>query len=373
VYEERVQGCGTLNRKEPRVLKRLGKFIGGNEEASLPQCPRCGYDLSGITATWDAAGACPLVSVCSECGLDVRWSRVIGADRDRLLWLVETRQAEPVGWMRRGRWWAYRCATTLERLAVPSTFYRRVTLETAVRPRRLCAWLLSLVIAAQFVGFVAGFVPLIEAALWAATGRLGVGLKSRVVEWPLDEALTQFTRPWLMMHYSGLAPTTVYIRTFIHDSHPGLWAPAVAALFVPLVMLLLRDSRKLARVRGLHVLRSFIYSMAPLLFLTWVYAAVHLCVGATLAMDILIHGPQWRGDNGMLRKAYQLINQWGAAFGCIVVIWNLWYWWAVMKLGWRLSEVGLIYVLLMVQYLLVSWSLMVIGELSRGRGWDLPL
>jgi len=90
-------------------------------------------------------------------------------------------------------------------------------------------------------------------------------------------------------------------------------------------------------------------------------------------MDILIHGPQWRGDNGMLREAYQLINQWGEAFGCFVVIWNFWYWWAVMKLGWRLSEVGLIYVLLMVQYLLVSWSLMVIGELSRGRGWDLPL
>ncbi|MFT3687010.1 MAG: hypothetical protein QM783_19165 [Phycisphaerales bacterium] len=50
-------------------------------------CPRCGYDLGGIAASWREA--CPLRGVCSECGLEVDWSRVLNAERWTPTWLVE--------------------------------------------------------------------------------------------------------------------------------------------------------------------------------------------------------------------------------------------------------------------------------------------
>ena len=36
--------------------------------AQTPTCPRCGYDLSGIVASWK--DACPLTGICSECVLE---------------------------------------------------------------------------------------------------------------------------------------------------------------------------------------------------------------------------------------------------------------------------------------------------------------
>ena len=51
------------------------------------RCPRCGYDLRGVVATW--AEACPLQSTCSECGLALEWSEVVGARARRPGWCVE--------------------------------------------------------------------------------------------------------------------------------------------------------------------------------------------------------------------------------------------------------------------------------------------
>ena len=43
--------------------------------AQTPTCPRCGYDLSGIVASW--TNSCPLTGICSECGLKFRWGAVL--------------------------------------------------------------------------------------------------------------------------------------------------------------------------------------------------------------------------------------------------------------------------------------------------------
>jgi len=38
-------------------------------------CPRCGYDLRGITQTWNQTGFCPFYGKCCECGFHFQWKQ----------------------------------------------------------------------------------------------------------------------------------------------------------------------------------------------------------------------------------------------------------------------------------------------------------
>ena len=59
-------------------------------------CPRCGYELRGIVDSWTES--CPLLGVCSECGLEFKWSEVFCPDKYEPVWCVEFRTA---GWLPR--------------------------------------------------------------------------------------------------------------------------------------------------------------------------------------------------------------------------------------------------------------------------------
>ena len=53
----------------------------------VARCPRCGYDLRGLVATWE--DRCPLEGVCSECGLKLRWAEVLVPEKFEPAWCVE--------------------------------------------------------------------------------------------------------------------------------------------------------------------------------------------------------------------------------------------------------------------------------------------
>ena len=54
---------------------------------TMPECPRCGYDLRGITESW--RNACPVDGRCAECGLEFAWRDVFAGDAMAPSWCVE--------------------------------------------------------------------------------------------------------------------------------------------------------------------------------------------------------------------------------------------------------------------------------------------
>ncbi|MFM9956465.1 MAG: hypothetical protein ACKVZJ_00170 [Phycisphaerales bacterium] len=87
-------------------------------------CPRCGYDLSGAVESWRES--CPLEGVCSECGLELHWGRVLRLSAGPR-WSCEHV-------VRLTMW---RVLKTGVRTLRPWKFWSGLTMEDPVVPRRL--------------------------------------------------------------------------------------------------------------------------------------------------------------------------------------------------------------------------------------------
>jgi hypothetical protein len=99
-------------------------------EERAVQCPRCGYDQRGVIESW--MEACPLLGVCSECGLKMVWSEVIRPDKYEPRWCVEFRSA---GWIVRSAW------RTLLLSFRPWRFWHELKMSHDIRWRRIGAYL----------------------------------------------------------------------------------------------------------------------------------------------------------------------------------------------------------------------------------------
>ncbi len=117
---------------------------------STPTCPRCGYDLSGHTATWETS--CPLGGQCSECGLRFAWREVLRDDERENPRHVEhcSRRAIPFATVRTLLW-----------CALPWVFWKRVKLHHEPRVGRMAAWLVIVLLGAQLLSGAA-----VGIALW---------------------------------------------------------------------------------------------------------------------------------------------------------------------------------------------------------------
>lgn len=87
-------------------------------------CPRCGYDQSGVIASWD--DSCPIEGTCSECGFDFLWADVLIRERQHLRWLYEHREGLAVGSM----------VQTLIFALFPWAFWKRVRPHHRINPKR---------------------------------------------------------------------------------------------------------------------------------------------------------------------------------------------------------------------------------------------
>ncbi len=52
-----------------------------------PTCPTCGYDQSGLIATWDTS--CPLAGTCTECGSELDFVEMLHTKPIRFWWYAE--------------------------------------------------------------------------------------------------------------------------------------------------------------------------------------------------------------------------------------------------------------------------------------------
>ena len=98
-------------------------------------CPRCGYDLRTSVAEWTES--CPLHGRCVECGLEFEWGELLNPRARPPKWNVEFCPL---------RRWPVAVVCTLAALLAAWPLWRRLHMSMAWRPRRLAAFIASLLL-----------------------------------------------------------------------------------------------------------------------------------------------------------------------------------------------------------------------------------
>ncbi len=122
---------------------------------STPTCPRCGYDLSGHTASWESS--CPVEGQCSECGLEFFWREILREDEQANPRHIEhcPRRAIPLAAIR-----------TLVWCILPWVFWKRVELRHEPRVGRMVLWLVLLLVSLHVLASV-----MLAIAMWRVEAR----------------------------------------------------------------------------------------------------------------------------------------------------------------------------------------------------------
>lgn len=198
-----------------------------------PACPRCGYDLSGAVAAWEQS--CPLTGVCSECGLELEWRRVLNPALTTPQWSFEHARSRRVRRM---------TATWLHALR-PGFFWQRLHMEHEIHPRRLVVFAAVMLLLAHAACALAQAweVHIMASGQWGIVtgqGQQSRALIARAAIWPYDRYQSGFGGEFAGM----LMGITLCL-----------------ALGAPLALVVLPDTFRLARVRQLHILRGSAYGL----------------------------------------------------------------------------------------------------------------
>ncbi|MEX2219575.1 MAG: hypothetical protein WD749_12550 [Phycisphaerales bacterium] len=216
---------------------------------AAPECPRCGYDQSGVVASWNTSAppACPLDGVCTECGLEFRWADLIS---ERLL--HETRFFEVAQWQLT-RSFVRTMVTALR----PRAFWRWVRMEHPISWVRLPSVPLAGMASVHVVMLLAALLcgALIMAFSQGQLGPTFLAFRQAPVPlvallaWTLDEATRRSIGQ--IEHYPA---STV---------HPLVAVALAASVVMPAAFLLLPTTLRRARVRRRHLVRICFYSLIP--------------------------------------------------------------------------------------------------------------
>jgi hypothetical protein len=205
--------------------------------AAGPACPRCGYDQSGLLATWSVS--CPLSGVCSECGFVIDWRDLLNpvfTHQGRLFEHAHRR----LGRAFFAAWW---------RALVPSAFWRWISITHPVVPARIAAFV-PLGFAATYSAFLGLIAAVAAAILLVAT--LGGGAAALGRYWSRE-----------VMQRALFPIRTEYV--FMSDRvPPGIWIMLLTLAIMPAAFLALPVSLRRARVRRIHLLRIWAYGFVTL-------------------------------------------------------------------------------------------------------------
>jgi hypothetical protein len=281
-------------------------------------CPRCGYDQSGEIARW--AEACPLLGVCSECGLEFTWSDALSAQRAKLDGFVEhgaTGRIFPSAW--RTWWWAIS----------PLGFWTRVRLEHRPRIPRMVVWVALLVLLPRLVqGIAAGALYCWLFGWPRSPGTRGAAFE--VVTYVFLDGIVQS-----LQFDQGRSRSLPF----------GIVCFGVSVVVIPLVLVCLPWTRERAKVYFGHVSRAATYSFAPIaaLHTVWALAWIVWCVQTAWSprgwsgMYISHYWQYWAGYGVGEKCRYiaQVLWEWG---GQVAVLWLAVWWACALSRGFRIRE-----------------------------------
>lgn len=305
------------------------------DESPPALCPRCGYDQSGIVATWTEA--CPLEGICSECGYAFAWRQIYDPAEKALPGFIEHCR----------RRWIVPCAfRTLLWTIVPWWFWSKVKMHHRIVPRRWLAWLAVTVLGLYAVNVLSSgallyawerqehqrqqrsFFLMHGQQLHQADPELGVHhFLAAAVHGPFmleDDRFVAFgyarfrttysARVRLMFTWSGL------------DSMPIVQMFLVGiSTWITGFLLLFTDTRAKVKIRKSHVVRAYVFSLAVIP----AFGVVRLLESAEFWFRCLWHGQDL--DRMALRDLADSPQGVMVATG-----WMLVWWWSALGRGFRL-------------------------------------
>lgn len=233
--------------------------------SKVPACPRCGYDQSGLIATWEQS--CPLEGVCSECGLEMLWAEVLSPKFAPPAWSFEHTR----------RMGVLPLIETLGRVCVPGSFWRQMRLTHPVVIRRLLVLILVLIAIGHLAAAGAGAAVAYRVAAsapptpaWIRFPPPGGGGPARrrppapTGPDPREVAIQAALWPYGMDRLWVLMPRFMTRQgAVIHDPAYELLVFAIA---IPPGFLILGDTMRQCKVLKRHLLRGAAYSLTgPLL------------------------------------------------------------------------------------------------------------
>ncbi len=202
----------------------------------VPECPRCGYDLSGAVAAWPA-DSCPCEGRCSECGLTSLWRDVLNPKYAVSNLFFETARRGVVGAFFRTWWQSLR----------PWELWRGAQMQFALNGRRLVVFVLLAIVGLWGVG---SGLALLRLALskYGFGGRFGW-----TPTW--DQVFAEVLWP--------VAPVWWWWRGYawVELVPPWLALAWLWLLVTPLTFRLVPQTLRRARVRWWHVVRIWAYSL----------------------------------------------------------------------------------------------------------------
>ena len=304
--------------------------------AQTPTCPRCGYDLSGIVASW--TNSCPLAGICSECGHPLRWVEVLDPKAQLVRWFIE----HPFP----GRHVLGRAMATWFWIIAPWVFWNRVGMKSPVSKWRMVLWLVLPLVTIHLIAGVAR-----SATIWQF--------------WPPKQPLPLYDLLPLNLIVAWLGPflgITIRGLTYVVAPIQQQWPYPVTVLLaislgMPLLLLMLSGTRKACRLRRAHVWRAMGYGFAWLVVLAAARAVSYIDTLAGI-FPVSNASPWWafvRGNNWIDIQIHEYPWRWGS----VLIAWCIIWWWCAIARGFRLPDAGIIWSLLMIACLLLAGVLLI--------------
>jgi hypothetical protein len=285
-----------------------------------PCCPRCGYDQSGVVATW--VDRCAVEGRCSECGTAFKWVDLFDPSRQTIPWYVEHASGMSAMLLRTGG--------TLTRMVLPWQLWSRVGVTARTHPARLWVWVVLASLCMQLLGAA----PI---GIMAHMGDQGFGW-SMLDDWFSAEGFSGILRACLGGLFWPFA--TITVNWDIWWGEPsGLW-PVIwvhcrwlsgFGLTWVVVVGVLPTTRRLAKLRWTHLNRaSALYAAAAFCALTLLRAAL---------------AAEWLGTSWWAGIV------WVALLGGILA-WTIAWWACAVRVGWGIR----------------SWALTILGTIAALLG-----
>lgn len=256
------------------------------------ECPRCGYDLSGLIASW--TDSCPLTGVCSECGLNVRYAEVLNPALTVPPWSYEHAGARLLR----------RLASTCARSCRPLRFWSALRLEHPHRPGRLLAALAALFLLTHLASNV--LLSGTELVRYA-----DVALAGAPKDWVRPALL--FLWPYHFLTFPGRPATGI-------EFDPWCALLLLWAALAPAFVLVLPQTLRMCRIRRGHLLRVLVFTLPVPILITLLWYAVSAWCHAQHRRTPLA---PWR-----INAARALMDQ-SPCIALLALAWMALCWWAV--------------------------------------------
>ncbi len=257
--------------------------------AQSAACPRCGYHQRGVIESW--TDRCPLSGLCSECGLELDWSRVFQIARHP--WLFEYHWRD--GPIRR-------LLMTIMRALTPRRFWREVALDDPIhlRPVAVIAIVLLLLFLLSYV-------------LIAAT-------EVHTAMRPFRGCFSTTSQYWQTVF-------EIVYHVWIMLLPIALMAPVVVLIVMPLTFLMIPATLRRSRVRPGHVCRIALYGLVMPCVVAIVSVLVQFALHAVNLEGIAswINPRLWFESVTYRNLIYTAI---AAALAVLLALW-LSYWWTI--------------------------------------------